>query len=332
MLKGSAKEFVAKYVPQGENGLEKSGITKDLTKALAELGFLNMCLPAEAGGAALDEEPYLAVLGEFSRYEPSIAMEILLVNSVAANILSKFEDGLQALAKTGAGELGFIVSPPSPYARNSFHSDHVSLDAELSVVVGNGTDYMIVSDLDGRTLYVKDEIRFKRFPRPLGFRALQWGKAEAKKSQYESVGKGMLEEAFSSGMSRAVSSIALGIAETSIDKTIEYTKVRKVFNTPLKDFGPVAGAISRMKVEAELLRSGLAAQSVDAEILRHKALDLALDASRTAVQYHGGYGYFEAFGIEKLYRDSMVMKMMFGGVDQDLLLYRKTFRSDSGII
>ena len=67
-------------------------------------------------------------------------------------------------------------------------------------------------------------------------------------------------------------------------------------------------------------------------MIRHKSLELALNASRAAVQYHGGYGYFEAFGIEKLYRDSMTMKMMFGGLKQDLILHKKIYGSESGFL
>ena len=334
ILRASAREFISKSVPSGENGLEKSGITAELRKKLADQGFLNIALSPEGGGAGLEIEPYIAVLEEFSRVEPSIAMEIMLINSVAGKLLGHFEDGMEMLRKTASGEKSFIVSVPGEYVKNSVHSKEATLSGDVPVAVGGSPEYLIMNEPAGRTLLVRSGISFRKFQKPLGFRALSWGKVEIKDGQYEKVGDRSLENIFLSGINLEVSAIALGIAEGAIEKTIEYTKVRKVFNTSLKDFGPVASAMSRMKTEIELLRTAITSESVheNQEMIRHKSLELALNASRAAVQYHGGYGYFEAFGIEKLYRDSMTMKMMFGGLKQDLILHKKIYGSESGFL
>ncbi|MCL4332195.1 MAG: acyl-CoA dehydrogenase family protein [Candidatus Thermoplasmatota archaeon] len=103
ILRTSVMEFVNKNVPSGENGLEKSGITPDLRKKLGEQGFLNLKLPAEAGGTGMDAESYIAVLEEFAKAEPSIAMEMFFLNSVAGRVLSHFEDGIELLKRAGRG-------------------------------------------------------------------------------------------------------------------------------------------------------------------------------------------------------------------------------------
>ncbi len=334
ILRTSVMEFVNKNVPSGENGLEKSGITPDLRKKLGEQGFLNLKLPAEAGGTGMDAESYIAVLEEFAKAEPSIAMEMFFLNSVAGRVLSHFEDGIELLKRAGRGEISFMTAIPSEFSRISSHSTETTITSDVPIAAGGSSDFLLMTDQSGRTLLVKDKINVRKIQKPLGFRAITWGGVETKNSQYEDLGKGKLEEIFLKQVNLEITAMALGIAEGAIEKTLEYTKVRKVFNTPLKDFGPVAAAVTNMKGEIDLVKHSLDSErrEENSEVLRHASLELALNSARTSVQYHGGYGYFESFGIEKFYRDAMAMKMIFGGLKPRELLYRKIYGSDSGRI
>ena len=46
---------------------------------------------------------------------------------------------------------------------------------------------------------------------------------------------------------------------------------------------------------------------------------LAVDAALTAVQIHGGYGYMEELGLEKLARDAKLLELGAGTTDINLL-------------
>jgi Acyl-CoA dehydrogenases len=47
------------------------------------------------------------------------------------------------------------------------------------------------------------------------------------------------------------------------------------------------------------------------------SFELARKVSKLALQIHGGYGYFEDFKIEKFYRDSMALTVLFGNYLSD---------------
>jgi len=46
---------------------------------------------------------------------------------------------------------------------------------------------------------------------------------------------------------------------------------------------------------------------------------MAVDAALTAVQIHGGYGYMEELGLEKLARDAKLLELGAGTTDINLL-------------
>jgi alkylation response protein AidB-like acyl-CoA dehydrogenase len=46
---------------------------------------------------------------------------------------------------------------------------------------------------------------------------------------------------------------------------------------------------------------------------------LAVDAALTAIQIHGGYGYMEELGLEKLARDAKMLELGAGTTDINLL-------------
>jgi alkylation response protein AidB-like acyl-CoA dehydrogenase len=49
------------------------------------------------------------------------------------------------------------------------------------------------------------------------------------------------------------------------------------------------------------------------------AAQLAVDAALTTIQLHGGYGYMEELGIEKMARDAKMLELGAGTTDINLL-------------
>ncbi|HOF27984.1 MAG TPA: acyl-CoA dehydrogenase [Anaerolineaceae bacterium] len=126
---------------------------------------------------------------------------------------------------------------------------------------------------------------------------------------------------------------ALGIAEGAFEKTITYVKERKQFKTPIAKFQNTQFVLAQMKTEIEAARflvydaalkkdSGKP-YSVEAAMAKLKCSQVASDVTRECVQLHGGYGYIQAFQVERMMRDakiteiyegtSEVMKMVISG-------------------
>lgn len=126
---------------------------------------------------------------------------------------------------------------------------------------------------------------------------------------------------------------ALGIAEGALEKTIQYVKERKQFNSPIAKYQNTQFVMAQMKTDIEATRwlvyqaaikkdSGKPF-SMEAAMAKLKASQVAGDVTRECVQLHGGYGYIQAFHIERMMRDakiteiyegtSEVMKMVISG-------------------
>ena len=126
---------------------------------------------------------------------------------------------------------------------------------------------------------------------------------------------------------------ALGIAEGALEKTVQYVKERKQFNSPIAKFQNTQFVLAQMKTDIEATRwlvyhAALKKDSGknfsnEAAMAKLKASQVASDVTRECVQLHGGYGYIQAFQVERMMRDakiteiyegtSEVMKMIISG-------------------
>ncbi|MGC8645916.1 MAG: acyl-CoA dehydrogenase family protein [Thermoplasmata archaeon] len=117
----------------------------------------------------------------------------------------------------------------------------------------------------------------------------------------------------------AISGVALGIAKSALQKSIEYSKERTAFNQKLADFEGIQFYLAEMATEiraAELLAEK-AAEMYDngmhsrlySSMAKYKSSQVAMLCSRLAIQIHGGYGYFRDFGIDRLLRDAKLMEI-----------------------
>jgi butyryl-CoA dehydrogenase len=115
---------------------------------------------------------------------------------------------------------------------------------------------------------------------------------------------------------------ALGIAQASLDVTVKYAQERYQFGRPLSSFGGIKGLLAEMAVRIEASRLLIyRAASMKHQGLPHTkesamaklfASETAVDAARTGLQIHGGYGYTKAYPIERYYRDAKVCEIYEG--------------------
>ena len=126
---------------------------------------------------------------------------------------------------------------------------------------------------------------------------------------------------------------AVGIAQGALNEAIQYAKERKQFGKPIAAFQNSQFSLAEMqtKIDAARLLTWRAALAEDnkepfgtyAAMAKLYASDVAVQATRLAVQLMGGYGYCREYPVERMYRDakiteiyegtSEVMKMVIAG-------------------
>jgi len=126
-----------------------------------------------------------------------------------------------------------------------------------------------------------------------------------------------------------VPSMAWGIIERCYDASVAYVRERKQFGRAIGEFQAVQLKITDLflklrTVENIVYRLAWMQQHGKRDmpyINASKAMSaqLAVDAAMTAIQIHGGYGYMEELGIEKLARDSKLLELGAGTTDINLL-------------
>ncbi|MEW2354441.1 acyl-CoA dehydrogenase family protein [Spirillospora sp. NPDC029432] len=110
------------------------------------------------------------------------------------------------------------------------------------------------------------------------------------------------------------STMSLAIGQTALDRTMEYVQQREQFGKPLVEFQTVQVALADMllQVEAARLLIDRAAASagtglpdpLQTSLAKCTANEMAKRVTDLAMQLHGGNGYTEEYGIERLHRDA----------------------------
>jgi alkylation response protein AidB-like acyl-CoA dehydrogenase len=126
-----------------------------------------------------------------------------------------------------------------------------------------------------------------------------------------------------------VPAMAWGIVERCYDASLAYVRERKQFGRAIGEFQAVQLHITDLflklrTVENVVFRTAWMQQNGVRDmpfVNASKAMcaQYAVDAAMTAIQIHGGYGYMEELGIEKLARDAKLLELGAGTTDINLL-------------
>ena len=125
-----------------------------------------------------------------------------------------------------------------------------------------------------------------------------------------------------SGGRIGIAAQAVGLARSALEKSISYSKERKQFGSAISSFGAIKEKLADMatNVEAARLLVWKAANLKDqgksfnkeSSIAKLFSSKIAMDAALDCVQIHGGYGYLQEFGIERLMRDAKITEIYEG--------------------
>ena len=125
-----------------------------------------------------------------------------------------------------------------------------------------------------------------------------------------------------------VSAEAVGVLETLLQKTVEYSKTRKQFGTVIGTFQALQHRMADMFIECQLARSivVMAAMKLDSSADQRektKAVSAAKSrvgkairrVSQEAVQIHGGIGVTNELDVGHYFKRATALEIMFGNTD-----------------
>ena len=120
----------------------------------------------------------------------------------------------------------------------------------------------------------------------------------------------------------SIAAQAVGVGAACLEESLKYSKERRQFNQPICKFQGIQWKLAEMatQVDAARLLTHRAAVlkdagqpfGMEAAMAKLYASDVAVRASREAVQIHGGYGYMKDYVVERLYRDAKITEIYEG--------------------
>jgi alkylation response protein AidB-like acyl-CoA dehydrogenase len=151
----------------------------------------------------------------------------------------------------------------------------------------------------------------------------------------EGVGQGFKQ--FMSGVELGrvnVAARAVGLAESAFEQAIRYAQEREAFGKPIARHQAIALKLAQMgtKIHASRLltidaaerKSGGERADLEAGMAKLFATETAEEVALEAMRIHGGYGYSQEYGVERIYRDAPVLILGEGSNEiQQLVIARR---------
>jgi alkylation response protein AidB-like acyl-CoA dehydrogenase len=108
--------------------------------------------------------------------------------------------------------------------------------------------------------------------------------------------------------------MSLAIGQACLDRTAAYVQERKQFGKPVVDFQLVHASLATMVMQVDAARLLIyraamnaghgAPNPLEASVAKCFANEMAKQVADMAMQLHGGYGYSQEYGIERMLRDA----------------------------
>lgn len=313
-------------------------------KRLADLGFLGIAVPEEYGGQGGTLMDALIVMEELAKECRPAAWHVFEANTGPIRVLEFFGTEAQKrdyLARSARGELSMAIGISEPDAgsaatdmrtsarlegnewvingskrwiSNGGHADHYLLYCRLSDEPGSkGIGALIVPrDTPGFSAGAQEKL--------MGFRGVPSAdlyfddvRVPQDNLVIDAGGFHKLFGVFSiERLGNATMSLAIG--QTSLDRTKAYVQQREQFGRPIVEFQNVHMTVADMAVQVEAARLLVQRAAVNAgrdlpdpyevSVAKCFANEMAKRVSDLAIQMHGGNGYTEEYGIERLHRDA----------------------------
>jgi alkylation response protein AidB-like acyl-CoA dehydrogenase len=349
MLRESADRFISETYNSDHrkrSANDPRGFSADIWKQFADLGWLALPIGEEhggLGGGAVEIGILMEAFGRGLVSEPYLSSVVIGASLIAEcgspaqkqALLPQIADGTLCVAFAHSErQARFDLSDVKSTAR--IVPDGWRLDGhKIAVLDGNAAGQIIVSarvDDGKRCLFLVPRdasgLTSRDFPRLGGGRACNLDLADVRVPADARIGDGgdalpAIENAVDRAMA-ALGAEAVGIMQTLLDQTLEYTRIRKQFGKPLSANQVIRHRLADMAMQCDEARSMAlrAALMADAEpVARGRAASgakakigkCARFVAEQSVQLHGAMGVTEELDIGSYFKRLLAFDTLFGG-------------------
>ncbi len=319
---------------------KRKSVGKEEIRKMAAVGMFGLALPQELGGQGGALSEIVEVVRGFARADAGTALVVgthnllsLLLHKFgqieqrSSDDIAKFASG-ENLLSSAFQEYGYSADPDSLDTSSVLHGEDYELNGrKVWVPCGEFADFVVVSALSanddnqqGQSYYLVEKnqkgITVSPHEEPLGFRSANLCEIQFQQCRISSGDKfdESIDSLAKTGMYIVVSAVALGIAETVLERSRTYANKRRQFDQPIGNFEAIRDKLADMAVlvdsASSLLtktirewESGNAAVKY-AAMSKLAASRAAMFSANEALQIHGGYGYLRENEIERFLRDA----------------------------
>ncbi|MBM7516468.1 acyl-CoA dehydrogenase family protein [Nocardioides nitrophenolicus] len=324
--------------------LNRTPLPHDELKRLADLGFLGITTPEEYGGHGGSLLDALIVQEEIAKENRQAAFHVFESNVGPCRVLEFFgteEQKKEYLPKVATGDLEMAIGISEPDAgsaatdmktRARIEGDEIVINGNKRWISNGGASshYLVYCRLNdepgskgiGAVIVPADApgVSFGATEKLMGFRGIPSAdiyfddvRVPIGDLVVEAGGFSKLFGVFAiERLGNATMSLAL--AQAALDRTRRYVEERHQFGRPLIEFQNVQMTVATMAMQVEASRlliyraavnagAGLP-NSYETSLAKCYANEMAKVVTDLGMQMHGGNGYTEEYGLERLHRDS----------------------------
>ncbi|MBN9158863.1 acyl-CoA dehydrogenase family protein [Microbacterium sp.] len=342
----------AELAPFAAERDEKHLFPRDTLVRAGELGLGGIYVCEESGGTGLERVDTVAIFEELAKGDPTIAAYISIHNMVAWMIdtygteaqLARWMPELTTMEGLGS----YCLTEPGAGSDAAALATSATRDGDDYVLTGvkqfiSGAGEAAVYIVMART-GAAGARGISAFLVPGDAAGLSFGAPEKKMGWHAQPTRqvildgvrvpatsmlGSEGQGFAIAMSALnggrlnIAACSIGGAQWALDRAVQYVHEREAFGEPLAEKQSILFAVADMRTDLQaarlMVRDG--AQAVDEKapdatmrcaMAKRFATDAGFDVANRALQLHGGYGYLQDYGIEKVVRDLRVHQILEG--------------------
>jgi len=350
LIRDMSREFAEKELKDYAVEIdEKREFPKNVLKKMSQLGLLGLAIPEEFSGNEMDILSIVIAIEEIAKVCASTAVICAIHNLVVSYAISQFgteEQKRKHLPKLAQGKEISGISLMEPDAESlitdldlitSQQGEKYILNGKKRLMLGGNTaDLFLVFAKDEQSkikifLIEKgmDGFIFDKEENTLGLRGIKSCELSFEKCQIPKenlLGKDMEQTLYLKKISDmgkiAISAVAIGIAQSALDMSIEYSLQRRQFGKTIAEFQAIQWMLAQMESDITGARSTLyyavalkgesKSTGKECAIAKLTSAQVAVKTTINAIQVRGGYGYMKDFPLERMFRDAKSMEFIMG--------------------
>ncbi len=342
----------AELAPHALDWDERKHFPREVMPKAGELGLGGVYVREDVGGAALARRDAVAIFEELAKADPAIAAYISIHNMVAWMIDTYGTDaqrrawlpdlvamtalGSYCLTEPGAGSDAaaiatsalregdeYVLTGVKQFISGGGMASVYVVMARTGVGGARGISAFLVPDGTPGLSFGANEKKMGWNAQPTRQVILDEVRVPASALLGELGGGFKIAMNGLNGGRLNIAACSLGGAQWALDQAVRYVHERFTFGEPLAERQSVVFTLADMATELQAARAlvrdaaiALDAKAPDAAaqcaMAKRFATDAGFRVANEALQLHGGYGYLQEYGIEKVVRDLRVHQILEG--------------------